>query len=966
MSKENALFQQVKDDIAFDTLWPQVTETLTTFSGKLWTDTGDHDPGVTLLQAVTWNASDLSYRASLSLNDLLTQEGKSTLFPEAFGPQNVLTCNTVNAGDYRRAIRDLHASDTSLSSDDPDFLFSDACLIKEPEASRFHWWYSPENREYSFTQPANTSDKDEISLRGNDWLYLLPTRFTLGLKEADHKIVEQCLADFLVNHRNLGEYVSRIIWLQPVTFSPQLTIELAEDVSDINLVVARIYQAFEGLLIPTATRSTTAQLQSAGYSNETIFEGPLLQHGWQTGSASLIVGGAMTLNLSQLFNRLLAINGVASISQFSAGTLPEQISAVSGDNWSWQVASGYFPQLWGEDPVTLLATDNSPLTLVAKGGIYQRPDAEKVKAYLHAPELINTEPVVLPAGKLRDLAAYTPVGNRLPECYQLQQPAAVIDDNIRELHQFLLPVDQQLAEGAAELAALPQLLAFTDRDKLNAIRGIRWPYAADSVSQQVHQEYAQALTGFQQQDAAIFAADGSTPDRVNFYRELNFIQYLLGYFGTSRAARPLTLDLADFLATQRAFLAQQPDLGYNRINIRIDQVSALQKRIAARIGLNSECFAENPDLGKLPFYVIEHRQMLPLMPDAAYSEEQTPTEFISDKKPVVTIKQAGSAGKIVQGQLIDLIAVEGDSKLYVKQQLVTSTDGDSFTLNMENSVQLQNDLNRLQTAWEGGELRWQNSDIWLQDMDYRLNYAATQPEDSNQRLLVSSDQSPYPTMVAVGDKIIIRAAGLMPAIPDGQATAKAASVRADDWQLEATIIALNGVDGTLTVEKVAGSTNDFPKAEEAFRYQWNFSEAAYATADRFSFVVSIVHNRNMIEAGNIDPGMLIDWMQREVMAEFPAYVSIINLWLSDSAFKNFAATYKRWQNNGTPLGDDAFALMQMLTLGHLPVTQLGIGLMRIATEAQKAQVVGSDGNGWNTSVILDQELFYVPLDLPTA
>jgi len=111
MSKENALFPSVKDLIAFDTLWQQAHQKVIALSGEVWTDTGDHDPGVTLLQAVTWNCSDLSYRASLSLNDLLTRQDQSTLFPEEFGPEQVLTCNTVTAEDYRRALLDMHSSD---------------------------------------------------------------------------------------------------------------------------------------------------------------------------------------------------------------------------------------------------------------------------------------------------------------------------------------------------------------------------------------------------------------------------------------------------------------------------------------------------------------------------------------------------------------------------------------------------------------------------------------------------------------------------------------------------------------------------------------------------------------------------------------------------------------------------------------------------------------------------------------
>ncbi len=81
-------------------------------------------------------------------------------------------------------------------------------------------------------------------------------------------------------------------------------------------------------------------------------------------------------------------------------------------------------------------------------------------------------------------------------------------------------------------------------------------------------------------------------------------------------------------------------------------------------------------------------------------------------------------------------------------------------------------------------------------------------------------------------------------------------------------------------------------------------------------------------------------------------MSLINHWLSDSAF---AQTYARWQNNGNPLGDDARSILQML--GHLPATELGIGLMRIATDAQRTAVIGADGSQWNTSVIVQEQLF---------
>lgn len=964
MSKENALFPAVKDAIVFEALWQQAHEKVTALSGEVWTDTGDHDPGVTLLQSATWNCSDLSYRASLPLNDLLTHQDRNTLFPEEFGPEQVLTCNTVTAEDYRRALLDLHSSDIkALDTPGQDFLLSDVSLTQEPEAHRFHWWYNAEKREYSFTEPTVTQpeDKKTLSLRGNLWLTLVPTRYTQSLSAENRAVVEQYLTAFLAAHRNLGEAVSRIIWLQPATFSPRMTIELADNIGDINQVAAQIYQVTDAFLRPAVARYTTEQRRALGDADDAIFEGPRLKHGWQQTAPSQITSGGYVLNLGPLVNLLLAVPGVASLSTLSVDKGDGHITAVTGDNWRWQVADGYYPLLWGAAPLSLLAGDDSPLTLVSKGGIRNTLDREAMARYLTQADLIVTTPTVLPAGRFRDQTGYIPVGQRLPECYALQQPDAVIDDQMRAVHQFLLPVDQLLADGSAELAQLPTLLAFKDRG--DAIRGTRWPYTNAMVQQAIHQPYAETLEAMAQEDAAIFTQD-KQPVGANFARELDFLQSLLGYFGTQRAALPLTLDLPDFLATQRAYLAQQPALGYDRINIRIDQVSALQKRIAARIGLGSTCFADNPNLSQLPFYLIEHRQLLPQTPDSTFDNEQTPSGF-AVAEPAITLTQAGSASKVVQGQLIDLIAIEEGSRLHVSRLLVIATDGDSFTVSTENSQQLHNTLSRLQAAWASHNLRWQNSNVWLQDMDYRLNYAEAklQPANQQQRLLTSNAQSPYPAMVSVGDVIVLRPAGLQFSQPGAKAD-RASTVDAD-WQLEATVEAVDPIAGTLLIEKAANSTEDFPSEETSYRYQWAFSDSNYATTDRFSFVVSAVLNRRLIESPNIVPDQLVAWVQETIMAEFPAHVSLINHWLDDATFNNFGATYARWQNSGMPLGDDAFALMQMLTLGHLPVTQLDIGLMRIATEAQRTEVVG-DGSQWNEDVILREELFYVPKDVPTT
>jgi len=418
MSKENALFTVVKEDIDFDTLWQQVIDSLDALSGDIWTDTTEHDPGVTLLQVTTWNDSDVGYRLSLSLNDLLTRAGETTLFPPAFGPQGTLCCNTVTAEDYRRAIRDIHSSDIGLTGDEQGFIFDDCALVKEPEDSTntFRWWYDKVNRDYTFTKPADAEEGEwqELTLRGNNWLYLVPSRYTQALSQDDRAKVEAYLAEFLASHRNLGEFFAQVIWMEPVDFNLQLEIGLSSDVSSVAAVVAQIFEATGAQLIAPAERFTTAQMREKGYLDEDIFEGPFLLHGWQIDQPSLISDEGMTVSLSSLANRLLAITGVESVNAVSLPSLPVHVWDVSDEKWAWRFEAGYYPRLWGADPFTLLASDNSPLTLVIKGGIYEKPNAATISQYLSAPELIITVPETLPTGKLRDFSAIFPSATACP------------------------------------------------------------------------------------------------------------------------------------------------------------------------------------------------------------------------------------------------------------------------------------------------------------------------------------------------------------------------------------------------------------------------------------------------------------------------------------------------------------------------------------------------------------------------
>ncbi|WP_445374403.1 hypothetical protein ACSLVK_20330 [Photorhabdus tasmaniensis] len=956
MNNQDALFPIVKDDITFDALLTQAKTVIEQQSGQGWSNTSENDPGITLLEACCYGASDLAYRHSLPLKDLLTpkkedQTSGDGIFPKEFGPQQILTCGPITAEDYRRALLDLHSSDTVNETSEGYFFFNDVQLIREPDNQRYEYWYNKEKREYSFK---NSGSDSPLALRGNYWLYLLPNRET-----EDNKIpAQERLKAFLKDNRNLGESVSNIIWLKPTDFLLQIDIELDDDVKDIADIFAKVYMTAEQMVLAKPLRYTTQVMKEQGYSNEEIFSGPYLHHGWipELPQAKDYTGSTL-LNLSHLVNQLLAITGIQSITRFTLGEHDGNISPCQKDNWSWKIAQGYYPRLWKKDPLTLITSPTSPLTITAKGGVKVVVSKQQVEEKIIAKPLIDTQPELLGWGKHRKVLDYYPVSNKLPACYGLQAYASTPQQI--QLHQFMLPFEQMLANGCAELALLPKLLAFKQRGE--AVYGVQWPFKDNMVSQNVHQNIMPDLMTRLSHDSQIYIDDIQQQDYANYAKELTILDYLLGYFGTQRAARPLTLDTRDFLDTQRGYLAQQPELTYQRNNIRIDKVSALQKRIAARLGLGGECFSETPDLAELPFYLIEHRQLLPVKPDTTFDIKQKP-DALEIEDDQLRITQKNSAGRLLQGQVINLIILEDDREFPLRGQMITEVTGDTFSLGIGNSTDLEHNLHRVQQAFNDSKLRWQNSPVWLEDMDYQLVYAneTYQNAAEDERWITSSAQSPFPALIKVDDEITLKYV-ITPAGPSKKISASAVrTAPQSEYELKARVIKFDRIQGKILIKRNQDSQSNFPLETEAWRYRWYFSSEKYASADRFSFVVSVVINRQLIENERVDPYKLESWVKTEILAEFPAHISMIIHWLSEEHFEDFANTYKRWQNNDAPLGDEAYHILETLTLGRLPSAATGIGSMRIATEQQRIEVVGESDDKWNEDVIKSNQLLYVP------
>lgn len=915
MSTQTPLsLDQLEALINFDTLLEQAEGEVQRLAGRLWTDKGEHDPGVTLMQALAYAVSDVAYRHSLPLVDLLTPEDPGTqsgIFAAGFGPDQALTCGPVTDEDFRRALLDLHTIDGTPGSD-KGFLFRNVQLQRDTLAEQFTYHYDPSLRQFLFKAPEEGDGAQKLSVAGTYQLYL---ELTAGVTRVE---AEPILQAFLDDNRNLCEQVRQQVWVSAQDNNVCIDVDLDDDCTDPARVLANIYVAVLNQISPAPQRQSLAQLHEQGWSNDAVFQGPWLKHGWLTKLPAVEdYSLARQMFLTPLSSSLLAIDGVAGLRHLSWDYFHKPIL------WQHSLAAKHYVRAWGADPLVSLASGN--YVRLFKRGQQIRVTAAEIQSFISPAPRYDALPVTVPYGRWRKPARYFWAGQRLPPCYGLHNDPWTEEQ--KQLHQFLLPFEQTLMDACSLLASLPDLLSFDRRGDSLVWGEHRWPFDSNTVPDKVHADYKADLQAV------------SEPGRVDDDKELAIVDYLLGYFGESRADRTLWTSSADsqeFLEVQQGYLRNIAGINYSRASLRIDEVSALQQRIAARLGFGSQLFAQSPDIGRLPFYIIEHRALLPKSPDPDYAQATIPTTVTGTNASLWTLTVGSSVDlKLQVGQLIDfsVTAVGETDATLIKQVMVSAVAQKTFEVEGRDHQQLRNSFARLIS--EGATITWQNSDVWLSAMSFRLAYSDQTDVVAPAKRLSAS---PYPLDIQPDDVILIEPRRELAAIKGG--------VVQD--ALRAKVTNVSPLQGTFIAEPLDGGV--FPEEGAVSQYRWLLQRDELP--DAFSFTVSVIFRRSSLTSVQ-EPELQAAWFEEVVRAEVPAHITVHVHWLDDGAYSGFAGNYAAWQENLTALGDRAYALLEALGIGLVPAGNYGIGGRRIASPDQAA-------HPWDVAFIEENELFYVP------
>ena len=219
------------------------------FSGDLWTDYNLHDPGVTILDQLCYALTDLGYRTSLPIKDLLTQEeGKAidALKNAFFAPSAILSSHPISIKDTRKLILDQFEEIQNV-------------------------WIS-KKESIGFEEQVNGLYSVEI-------LPKLNFHKSLTKDTESRRTYENHVADFLKQNRNIGETYEKICLLNPQPIHIHLGIYLTDQV-DVEKTITNIFLKLFEFIYSPVLYSSFNEMVEAGYSITEIFSGPRLQNGF--------------------------------------------------------------------------------------------------------------------------------------------------------------------------------------------------------------------------------------------------------------------------------------------------------------------------------------------------------------------------------------------------------------------------------------------------------------------------------------------------------------------------------------------------------------------------------------------------------------------------------------------------------------------------------------------------------------
>lgn len=419
---------------------------------RIWTDYNVHDPGVTTLELLSYALTDLSYRASYPVPNLLATATSNT--PEFFTARRILPNRALTLLDYRKLLIDLKGVKNAWLQPAALTYYADTV----------HGTLSGKKSNKPGIKPVNILGLYDVIIEFND-----------EIKSAAKK--SQVMATVkakLQENRNLCEdFVSfRPVKTQDFLLCAELELWPEADVSNVE---AEIYFEVQQYLAPNVRNYTLAEMlakkkkDGTFFTVDEIFDGPFLDCGFIADDELIHADLRTTIYLSDVIAVIMDVPGVRAVRDIVVN--PEFTDTSLENKWIVPVPPGRKALLEREDSRLVFYKRNMPVTANKAKAAARYAELEKKATALM--ENTAKEDLKVPLGNYRDPAAYYSFQNHFPALYGLSEDGlgGAVDEErkalVRQLKAYLLFFDQVMANYLAQLSHVKELLSADPNVKHN-------------------------------------------------------------------------------------------------------------------------------------------------------------------------------------------------------------------------------------------------------------------------------------------------------------------------------------------------------------------------------------------------------------------------------------------------------------------------------------------------------------------
>ncbi|MCU0435841.1 MAG: hypothetical protein MUC87_20445 [Bacteroidia bacterium] len=429
-------------------------------SSKIWTDYNVHDPGITIMELLCYAITDLGYRTSFPLEDILAPHpAENNPARDFFTAAEVLPVNPTTETDLRKIIIDVKGVKnawitTARTSEAPVYINSNyGELTNNPG---FATGILPLNGLFNimleYEMPGDGKEESELNTEEK--------QIRANVKEQTRREVHAAV----MAYRNLCEDLLGISEVSINEIAICADIEVRQN-ADINLVMAKVYQIAINYCSPSLNFYTLEEMLDKGYTVDEIFEGPLLRHGFLDTTEVENANLREKLYTSDLINSIMDIEDVVAVRGFKLLRYEDGVLKDT-EPWILSLNPGFAAQfsrlksklIFYKGLLPFMAQQDE--VLVELNRLQQ--SSGRFRKTGHKMD------IEVPRGKWRELNDYFPVLNDFPMVYGIGQPGLSNEATdlrkaqSRQLKAYMLFFEQLLTNYLAQLAGVRKLFSASE------------------------------------------------------------------------------------------------------------------------------------------------------------------------------------------------------------------------------------------------------------------------------------------------------------------------------------------------------------------------------------------------------------------------------------------------------------------------------------------------------------------------